>query len=199
MTTATAVPASVSGLTAKSGLVVTDSLKMNANMIYGQGTQVYPAKSGAVYKGDITILDQHVLQEIGKNSVIVHDKSKLNYASDEFKKTAETLRRPDVAIYYQDDNKNPTDTAKVFPFSPAKDDLERVVAGLKKSAKELGLSDMDNVLDTLAGRSWARNQEVRKNIKDEKTAAKEAKTASTPTTQAMPTTSAEPEQKAPKR
>lgn len=26
------------------------------------------------YKGDITILDTHVLQEIGKNSVILHEK-----------------------------------------------------------------------------------------------------------------------------
>lgn len=178
---------------AKNGLAVTDIIKMDANRIYGQGTQVYPAKPGAVYKGDITILDTHVLQEIGKNSVILHEKSKLDYASEEFKKTAESLRRPDVAIYYQDDHKNPTDTAKVFPFSPAKDDLERVVAGLKKSAKELNMPNMDNVLDSLAGRSWERNQEIRKHIKDEKVAAKEAKAAS------LPSKPATPQQKAPKR
>ena len=74
--------AAVSEAAAKNGLAVTDSIKMEANRIYGQGTQVYPAKSGAVYKGDITILDTHVLQEIGKNSVILHDKSKLDYASE---------------------------------------------------------------------------------------------------------------------
>ena len=66
MATTTAVPDTA----AKNGLAVTDSIKMDANRIYGQGTQVYPAKPGAVYKGDITILDTHVLQEIGKNSVI---------------------------------------------------------------------------------------------------------------------------------
>lgn len=176
--------------TGKNGLTVTESIKADANRIYGQDTQVYPAKPGAVYKGDITILDTHVLQVIGKNSVILHDKSKLDYASEEFKKTAESLRRPDVAIYYQDDHKTPTDTAKVFPFSPAKDDLERVVAGLKKSAKELNIPEMDAVLDSLAGRSWERNQEIRKHIKDEKVAAKEAKAANTPAT---------PQQKAPKR
>lgn len=189
MTTTAAIPDTA----AKNGLAVTDSIKMDANRIYGQGTQVYPAKPGAVYKGDITVLDSHVLQEIGKNSVILHDKSKLDYASEAFKKTAESLRRPDVAIYYQDDHKNPTDTAKVFPFSPAKDNLERVVAGLKKSAKELNMLDMDNVLDSLSGRSWERNQEIRKHIKDEKVAPKEAKVASAPAT---PTS---PQQKAPKR
>lgn len=47
-------------------------------------------------------------------------KSKLDYASEEFKKTAESLRRPDVAIYYQDDNKNPTDTARYFRLAPPK-------------------------------------------------------------------------------
>lgn len=154
---------------------VPESIKLNASLIYGQGTQVYPAKAGGVYKGDMVILDNHVLQEIGKNSVILHDKSKLNYVSDEFKQTVEQLRRPDVAIYYQDKNGKPMDTATAFPFSRAKDDLERVVAGLKKSAKELDLPDMDAVLDKLSDRSWARNQEIRKEIKADKTAAKEAK------------------------
>jgi phage/plasmid primase-like uncharacterized protein len=172
---------------------VPESIKLNAALIYGQGTQVYPAKAGAVYKGDIVILDNHVLQEIGKNSVILHDKSKLSYVSDEFKKSAETLRRPDVAIYYQDKQFKTTDTATVFPFSRAKDDLERVVAGLKKSAKELNMPDMDNALDSLAGRSWARNQDIRKEIKADKDAAKEAKTAD------KPVSAAEYEKKSQKR
>ena len=47
---------------------------------------------------------------------------------------------------------------------------------LKKSAKELGMPDMDKSLDALADRSWARNQDIRQNIKAEKEAAKEAKT-----------------------
>ncbi len=172
---------------------VPESIKLNAALIYGQGTQVYPAKAGAVYKGDIVILDNHVLQEIGKNSVILHDKSKLSYVSDEFKKSAETLRRPDVAIYYQDKQFKSTDTATVFPFSRAKDDLERVVAGLKKSAKELNMPDMDNVLDSLAGRSWARNQDIRKEMKADKDAAKEVKTAD------KPASAAEHEKKSQKR
>ncbi len=172
---------------------VPESIKLNAALIYGQGTQVYPAKAGAVYKGDIVILDNHILQEIGKNSVILHDKSKLSYVSDEFKKSAETLRRPDVAIYYQDKQFKSTDTATVFPFSQAKDDLERVVAGLKKSAKELNMPDMDNVLDSLAGRSWARNQDIRKEMKADKDAAKEVKTAD------KPASAAEHEKKSQKR
>ncbi|MGB7815569.1 MAG: hypothetical protein WBL28_04375 [Methylotenera sp.] len=162
--------------TTKSNNTINESVKMNAALVYGQGTQVYPPKAGGVYKGDITIIDHHVLQEIGKNSVIAHDKSKLNYVSDEFKQTVEKLRRPDVAIYYQDKQSKPTDTATVFPFSRAKDDLERVVAGLKKSAKELGMPDMEKSLDALAERSWARNQDIRQNIKAEKAAAKDAKT-----------------------
>ena len=162
--------------TTKSNNTINESVKMNAALVYGQGTQVYAPKAGGVYKGDIAIIDNHVLQEIGKNSVIAHDKSKLNYVSDEFKQTVEKLRRPDVAIYYQDKQSKPTDTATVFPFSRAKDDLERVVAGLKKSAKELGMPDMDKSLDALAERSWARNQDIRQNIKAEKAAAKDAKT-----------------------
>ena len=160
----------------KSNHPINESIKMNAALVYGQGTQVYPPKAGGVYKGDITILEHHVLQEIGKNSVIAHDKSKLNFVSEEFKQTAEKLRRPDVAIYYQDKQGKSTENATVFPFSRAKDDMERVVAGLKKSAKELGMPDMDKSLDALADRSWARNQDIRQNIRAEKDAAKEAKT-----------------------
>ncbi len=162
--------------TTKSNNTINDSVKMNAALVYGQGTQVYSPKAGGVYKGDITIIDNHVLQEIGKNSVIAHDKTKLNYVSDEFKQTVEKLRRPDVAIYYQDKQGKSTENAIVFPFSRAKDDMERVVAGLKKSAKELGMPDLDKSLDALAERSWARNQDIRQSIKAEKTAAKEAKT-----------------------
>lgn len=159
---------------------VTEGHKLNAAMIYGQGVKVFSAKPGAVYKGDISIRDDHVLQQVGQDTVILHDKNKLKYVSEEFKKTAETYRRPDVAIYYQDKEGKTTDVATVFPFSRAKDDLERVVAGLKKSAKELGMPDMDKQLDVLADRSWARNQEIRKEKQAEKTAIKESKASESP-------------------
>jgi putative DNA primase/helicase len=54
------------------------------------------------------------------------------------------------------------DRPKVYPWDRARDQLERVVASLKKSAREAGFgADLDPTLEQLQSATWTRFREAR--------------------------------------
>ncbi|WP_105132005.1 PriCT-2 domain-containing protein [Burkholderia sp. BE12] len=117
-----------------------------------------PREHGGPYRGEVFNTEHYLVQEVAPRSVVFHAKAQMTFVSDRLRWMNENhrLNGADVQIGYDGER------AKVYPWDRARDQLERAVASLKKSAREMGLGeDMDAKLDALQTASWERVKAAR--------------------------------------
>jgi len=117
-----------------------------------------PRENGGPYRGEVFNTEHYLIQEVATRSVVFHAKERMEFVSDRLKWMDENLRMngAEVQIGYDGDR------AKVYPWDRVRDQLERTVASLKKSARELGFgADLDGTLEQLQANSWTRIRQAR--------------------------------------
>lgn len=117
-----------------------------------------PRENGGPYRGEVLNTEHYVIQEVATRSVVFHRKDHMEFVSDRLKwmDQNQRLNGAEVQIGYDGER------AKVYPWDRARDQLERVVASLKKSAREAGFgTDLDPTLEQLQSVSWTRFREAR--------------------------------------
>lgn len=116
-----------------------------------------PREHGGPYRGEVFNTEHFLVQEVAPRSVVFHAKGKMAFVSDRLRwmDANHRLNGADVQIGYDGER------AKVYPWDRTRDQLERTVASLKKSAREIGLDDMDAKLDAMHAASWARVRAAR--------------------------------------
>ena len=117
-----------------------------------------PRENGGPYRGEVLNTEHYVIQEVATRSVVFHRKDHMEFVSDRLKWTDQNQRMNGAEVQIGYDGDRP----KVYPWDPARDQLERVVASLKKSAREAGFgADLDPTLEQLQSASWTRFREAR--------------------------------------
>ncbi|MEX3916415.1 PriCT-2 domain-containing protein [Paraburkholderia sp. BR10872] len=117
-----------------------------------------PRENGGPYRGEVFNTEHFLIQEVSTRSVVFHEKANMEFVSDRLRWMDENqrLNGAEVQIGY-DGNRG-----KVYPWDRVRDQLERTVASLKKSAREVGFgNELDATLDQLRGASWTRVREAR--------------------------------------
>ncbi|WP_260858699.1 PriCT-2 domain-containing protein [Paraburkholderia sp. BCC1885] len=120
-----------------------------------------PRENGGPYRGEVFDTDGYLIQEVALRSVVFHSKERADFVSERLKWAADhqRLNGMDIQIGYDGD------VPKVYPWDRARDHLDRAVASLKKSAKELGLGDeVVQTLDRLQTQSWSRVKDARRAV-----------------------------------
>ncbi|MDN8068974.1 PriCT-2 domain-containing protein [Burkholderia vietnamiensis] len=117
-----------------------------------------PRENGGPYRGEVFNTEHYVIQEVSTRSVVFHAKSNMEFVSDRLRWMDENQRLNGAEVQVGYDGAR----AKVYPWDRARDLLERTVASLKKSAREVGFgSELDATLDQLQMTSWTRVREAR--------------------------------------
>ncbi|WP_118181182.1 PriCT-2 domain-containing protein [Paraburkholderia phosphatilytica] len=117
-----------------------------------------PRVNGGPYRGEVYSTEHYVIQEVSTRSVVFHAKAGMEFISGRLRWMDENqrLNGADVQVAY--DGVQP----KVYPWDRARDQLERTVASLKKSARDMGLGpDLETTLEQLQTASWIRVREAR--------------------------------------
>jgi len=139
-----------------------------------------PRENGGPYRGEVFNTDTYLIQEVATRSVVFHEKDKMTFVSERLKwcDANQRLNGADLQIGYDGDR------PQTYPWDRARDQLGRSVASLKKSAKELGMSEeVGQTLDTLQAKSWERVKEARSMAlaqKDRQASERTAKTQDAP-------------------
>ncbi|PLZ01765.1 DNA replication protein [Burkholderia sp. WAC0059] len=117
-----------------------------------------PREDGGPYRGEVFNTEHYLIQEVSTRSVVFHAKANMEFVSDRLRWLDENqrLNGAEVQVGYDGDR------AKVYPWDRARDLLERSVASLKKSARDVGFgTELDATLDQLKSASWTRVKEAR--------------------------------------
>jgi len=117
-----------------------------------------PRENGGPYRGVVFNTEHYLIQEVATCSVVFHAKARMEFVSERLRWMDENqrLNGADVQIGY--DGERP----KVYPWDRTRDQLERTVASLKKSAREVGFdTELDAALEQLQAASWTRIREAR--------------------------------------
>ncbi|MFM0487384.1 PriCT-2 domain-containing protein [Paraburkholderia graminis] len=117
-----------------------------------------PRENGGPYRGEVFSTEHYLIQEVSTRSVVFHAKSDMEFVSDRLRWMDENqrLNGADLQVGYDGAR------ARVYPWDRARDLLERTVASLKKSARDVGLGgELDATLDQLQTASWSRVREAR--------------------------------------
>lgn len=143
--------------------------------IFGSRHTLYaPRENGGPYSGEVHNTPDYLIQEVGPRSLVIHDKTTLQFANDRLKWMDENqkLNGHELSVFYNGDQ------AKVYPYDRVRDELDRAVGSFKKSAKELGLDpQFADQLDKTYAKSMERIQGMRR---DAQAKAKESRTAAAP-------------------
>jgi putative DNA primase/helicase len=138
---------------------VPQELKLLAQHYFGRPIRMAtPRENGGPYRGRILDTERYLIQEVSARSVVFHVKDRMELVSDRLRwmDANQMLSGADVQIGYDGDR------PKVFPWDRMRDQLERTVASLKISAREIGLSaSLDSTLDRLQANSWIRIRQAR--------------------------------------
>lgn len=117
-----------------------------------------PRENGGPYRGEVFNTEHYLIQEVSTRSVVFHAKSDMEFVSDRLRWMDENQRLNGAEVQVGYDGTH----GKVYPWDRARDLLERTVASLKKSAREVGFgNDLDATLDQLQATSWTRVREAR--------------------------------------
>jgi len=117
-----------------------------------------PRENGGPYRGEVLNTEHYVIQEVATRSVVFHRKDHMEFVSDRLKWMDQNQRMNGAEVQIGYDGDRP----KVYPWDRARDQLERAVASLKKSAREAGFgTDLDPTLEQLQSVSWTRFREAR--------------------------------------
>ncbi|MEK6296156.1 MAG: DNA replication protein, partial [Paraburkholderia tropica] len=124
----------------------------------GQIRMATPRENGGPYRGEVFNTEHYLIQEVSTRSVVFHAKANMEFVSDRLRWMDENRRLNGAEVQVGYDGSH----GKVYPWDRARDLLERTVASLKKSAREVGFgSELDATLDQLQGASWTRVREAR--------------------------------------
>ncbi|MDR8394850.1 MAG: PriCT-2 domain-containing protein [Paraburkholderia sp.] len=117
-----------------------------------------PRENGGPYRGEVFNTEHYLIQEVSARSVVFHAKSNMEFVSDRLRWMDENQRLNGAEVQVGYDGNH----GKVYPWDRSRDLLERTVASLKKSAREVGFGgDLDATLDQLQGVTWTRVREAR--------------------------------------
>ncbi|MEX3844288.1 PriCT-2 domain-containing protein [Paraburkholderia sp. BR10882] len=117
-----------------------------------------PRGNGGPYRGEVFNTEHYLIQEVSTRSVVFHAKANVEFISDRLRWMDENQRLNGAELQIGYDGNR----AKVYPWDRARDLLERTVASLKKSAREVGFgNELDATLDQLQGVSWTRIRQAR--------------------------------------
>ncbi|MDN7179196.1 PriCT-2 domain-containing protein [Caballeronia sp. SEWSISQ10-4 2] len=138
---------------------VPQEIKTLAQQRFGvQIRMATPRENGGPYRGEVINTERYLIQEVATRSVVFHVKDRMEFVSDRLKWMDENQRLNGAEVQIGYDGDRP----KVYPWDRVRDQLERTVASLKKSAREVGFgADLDGTLDQLQASSWTRIREVR--------------------------------------
>lgn len=128
---------------------------------FGEGVRIAaPRIDAGPYKGELYRMGDHLIQEVGTRSVVVHGTSQIRFtepALDHLAK-ANAINGTQAAIRYEGD------CPVVSPYDRQIEQLALSVASLKKSSNELGMpAGIGKTLDTLQDHSARRIYESRRN------------------------------------
>jgi len=128
---------------------------------FGADLNMATPKPDGLYKGEVLNLERYLVQEVGPRSVVFHSKENLELVGSNLAWRSENNRMNGASVQIGYDKEG---YAQVYPYDRSRDDLERIVSGLKKSAKELGVGGKDTIelLDRLKEQSWTRLKDIRR-------------------------------------
>lgn len=127
---------------------------------FGDGVRIAaPRIDAGPYKGELYKFNDHMVQEVGTRSVVVHATDQIRYTEPalEHLAKADAINGTQASIRYQ------RDCAVVSPYDRQIEQLALSVASLKKSSVELGMAPaIEKTLDTLQEHSTRRIYESRR-------------------------------------
>jgi len=129
-----------------------------AQQRFGADVRMGVPRENGLYKGEVFNTDRYLVQEVATRSVVFHDKQNMEFVDSRLKWCNENqrLNGAEVQVGYTGDH------SKVYPYDRQRDQMEKVVRSLKKSATELGLGeDFGQQLDAAKGKSWERVKAAR--------------------------------------
>jgi len=150
--------------------VVPPEIKAAAQQRFGADIRMGVPRENGLYKGEVFNTDRYLVQEVATRSVVFHDKQNMEFVDSRLKWCNENqrLNGADVQVGYTGDQ------PKVFPYDRQRDQMEKVVRSLKKSADELGFGeDFGKQIDAAKGKSWDRVKAAR-NVALEEAKARQA-------------------------
>ncbi|MCL4626058.1 hypothetical protein L0Z32_06465 [Burkholderia multivorans] len=133
-------------------------IRAAAQQRFGADVRMGVPRENGLYKGEVFNTDRYLVQEVATRSVVFHDKQNMEFVDSRLKWCNENqrLNGAEVQVGYTGDQ------SKVYPYDRQRDQMEKVVRSLKKSAAELGLGEnFGNQLDAARGKSWERVKAAR--------------------------------------
>lgn len=155
-------------------------IRAAAQQRFGADVRMGVPRENGLYKGEVFNTDRYLVQEVATRSVVFHDKQTMEFVDSRLKWCNENqrLNGAEVQVGYTGDQ------SKVYPYDRQRDQMEKVVRSLKKSASELGFGeDFGNQLDAAKGKSWDRVKAARSVAMEEmkaRQAQRQAKQAEVP-------------------
>lgn len=137
---------------------VPSEIRAAAQQRFGADIRMGVPRENGLYKGEVFNTDRYLVQEVATRSVVFHDKQNMEFVDSRLKWCNENqrLNGADVQVGYTGDQ------SKVYPYDRQRDQMEKVVRSLKKSAGELGFGDdFGQQLDAAKGKSWDRVKAAR--------------------------------------
>ncbi|MBU9205464.1 hypothetical protein KTD31_29315 [Burkholderia multivorans] len=137
---------------------VPSEIRAAAQQRFGADIRMGVPRENGMYKGEVFNTDRYLVQEVATRSVVFHDKQNMEFVDSRLKWCNENqrLNGADVQVGYVDDQ------PKVYPYDRQRDQMEKVVRSLKKSATELGFGeDFGRQLEAAKGKSWDRVKAAR--------------------------------------
>jgi hypothetical protein len=133
-------------------------IRAAAQQRFGADVRMGVPRENGLYKGEVFNTDRYLVQEVATRSIVFHDKQNMEFVDSRLKWCNENqrLNGAEVQVGYTGDQ------SKVYPYDRQRDQMEKVVRSLKKSAAELGFSEsFSNQLDAAKGKSWERVKAAR--------------------------------------
>ncbi|MBB2984648.1 hypothetical protein [Paraburkholderia tropica] len=137
---------------------VPSEIRAAAQQRFGADIRMGVPRENGMYKGEVFNTDRYLVQEVATRSVVFHDKQNMEFIDSRLKWCNENqrLNGADVQVAYAGEQ------PKVYPYDRQRDQMEKVVRSLKKSATELGFGeDFGRQLDAAKGKSWDRVKAAR--------------------------------------
>ncbi|NGM80168.1 hypothetical protein [Burkholderia multivorans] len=133
-------------------------IRAAAQQRFGADVRMGVPRENGLYKGEVFNTDRYLVQEVATRSVVFHDKQNMEFVDSRLKWCNENqrLNGAEVQVGYTGNQ------SKVYPYDRQRDQMEKVVRSLKKSATELRFGeDFGNQLDAAKGKSWERVKAAR--------------------------------------
>ncbi|SDE09205.1 hypothetical protein [Paraburkholderia lycopersici] len=133
-------------------------IRAAAQQRFGADVRMGVPRENGLYKGEVFNTDRYLVQEVATRSVVFHDKQNMEFVDSRLKWCNENqrLNGAEVQVGYTGDQ------SKVYPYDRQRDQMEKVVRSLKKSATELGFGEaFGNQLDAARSKSWDRVKAAR--------------------------------------